>query len=98
MARLKKRRSKWYARIRIWANDVRKETEKQIPLKTTSKVTALERLSIVNKYEADIKSGLSFTFPWEHIDSHVKVDRFTVDDALNCPFITNSSKKTKYEN
>ena len=82
MARLKKRRSKWYARIRIWANDIRKETEKQIPLKTTSKVTALERLSIVNKHEADIKSGLSFTFPWEHIDNHVKVDRFTVDDAI----------------
>lgn len=82
MARLKKRRSKWYARIRKWANDIRKETEKQIPLKTTSKVTALERLSIVNKHEADIKSGLSFTFPWEHIDNHVKVDRFTVDDAI----------------
>ena len=82
MARLKKRRSKWYARIRIWANDIRKETEKQIPLKTTSKVTALERLSIVNKHEADIKSGLSFTFPWEHIDNNVKVDRFTVNDAI----------------
>ena len=25
MATLKKRRSKWYARIRIWANDIRKE-------------------------------------------------------------------------
>ena len=82
MARLKKRRSKWYARIRIWAKDIRKETEKQIPLKTTSKVTALERLSIVNKYEADIKGGLSFTFPWEHIDGHVKVHRFTVNDAI----------------
>ena len=33
MATLKKRRSKWYARIRIWANDIRKETEKQIHLK-----------------------------------------------------------------
>ena len=82
MATLKKRRSKWYARIRIWANDIRKETEKQIPLKTRSKVTALERLSIVNKHEADIKSGLSFTFPWEHIDSHVKVDRYTINDAI----------------
>ena len=82
MATLKKRRNKWYARIRIWANDIRKETEKQIPLKTKSKVTALERLSIVNKHEDDIKSGLSFTFPWEHIESHVKVDRFTINDAI----------------
>ena len=83
MATLKKRRSKWYARIRIWANDIRKETEKQIPLKTKSKVTALERLSIVNKHESDVKNGLSFTFPWEHNGSQVKVARFTVNDAIN---------------
>ena len=82
MATLKKRRSKWYARIRIWANDIRKETEKQVPLKTKSKVVALERLSMVNRYEADIKHGLSFTFPWEHLDNHVKVDRFTIHDAI----------------
>ncbi len=83
MAELKKRRSKWYARIRIWANNIRKEHEIQIPLKTKSKVTALERLFIVNKYEPDIKNGLSFTFPWEHNDSQVKVTRFTVNDAIN---------------
>ena len=91
MATLKKRRSKWYARIRIWANDIRKETEKQIPLKTRSKVTALERLSIINKHEADIKSGLSFTFHWEHIDSHVKVARFTINDAIK-EWMTHRSK------
>ena len=82
MATLRKRRSKWYARIRIWANDIRKETEKQIPLKTKSKVVALERLSIINRHEADMKHGLSFTFPWEHLDNHVKVDRFTIHDAI----------------
>ena len=32
MATLKNRRSKYYARIRIWANDIRKETEKQMYL------------------------------------------------------------------
>ena len=83
MATLKKRRSKWYARVRIWANNIRKEHEIQIPLKTKSKVTALERLSSVNKHEADIKNGLSFTFPWEYNDSQVKVTRFTVNDAIN---------------
>ena len=91
MARLRKRRSKWYARIRIWANDIRKETEELIPLKTTSRVTALERISIVNKYEADIKSGLSFTFPWEHNGSHVKVARFTINDAIK-EWLTHRSK------
>ena len=58
MATLKKRRSKWYARVRIWANDIRKEKEIQIPLKTESRVTALERLSAVNKVESDIKNGI----------------------------------------
>jgi len=91
MAKLKKRRNKWYARIRIWANDIRKETDEQIPLKTRSRVTALERLSIVNKYEADIKNGLSFTFPWEHNDSHVKVVRFTINDAIK-EWLTHRSK------
>ena len=82
MARLKDRRGKYYARIRIWANHFRKETEKQIPLKTGPKVIALERLSIVNQYEADIKNGLSFTFPWESEYKHVKVNRFKIEDAI----------------
>ena len=43
---------------------------------------ALERLSIVNQYEADIKNGLSFTFPWESEYKHVKVNRFKIEDAI----------------
>ena len=82
MATLKKRRNKWYARIRIWANDIRKETEIQIPLRTESRVIALEKLSMVNKYEADIKNGIKITFPWMHNDSYVKVVRFTINDAI----------------
>ena len=45
MATLKKRRSKWYARIRIWANDIRKETKKTGSTQDQIKVVALERLS-----------------------------------------------------
>ena len=82
MATLKKRRSKWYARVRIWANDIRKEKEIQIPLKTESRVTALERLSTVNKVESDIKNGILFTFPWMNDDTQIKVSRFTVSDAI----------------
>ena len=82
MATLKKRRSKWYARVRIWANDIRKEKEIQIPLKTESRVTALERLSAVNKVESDIKNGILFTFPWMNDDTQIKVSRFTVSDAI----------------
>jgi len=82
MAKLKPRRSKWYARVRIWANDIRKEKEIQIPLKTKSRVTALERLSAVNKVESDIKNGILFTFPWMNDDTQIKVSRFTVSDAI----------------
>ena len=83
MATLRKRRSKWYARIRIWANDIRKEKEIQIPLKTKSKVIALERLSAVRKVESDIKNGLSFIFPWMSDDAQTKVSRFTISNAID---------------
>ena len=53
MASLRKRRETWYARIR-WYNGP-KRVEKQIPLRTKSKVTARERLAVINKVESDIK-------------------------------------------
>ena len=57
MATLKKRRDTWYARVRVWNNDTHKQKEIQIPLKTSSKVTAMIRLSEVNKAESVIKDG-----------------------------------------
>ena len=83
MARLKKRRSKWYARIRIWDNNIRKEREIQIPLNTKSRVAALERLSFINQYESDLRNGLSFTFPWENTGGQLNLKRFTINDAIN---------------
>ena len=83
MARLKKRRSKWYARIRIWDNNIRKEREIQIPLNTKSRVAALERLSFINQYESDLRNGLSFTFPWESNGGQLNLKRFTINDAIN---------------
>ena len=83
MARLKKRRSKWYARIRIWDNNIRKEREIQIPLNTKSRVAALERLSFINQYESDLRNGLSFTFPWESTGGQLNLKRFTINDAIN---------------
>ena len=50
MATLKKRRKKWYARVQWNANNLKKE--KQIPLRTTSKMTARMRLAEVKKVEA----------------------------------------------
>ena len=83
MARLKKRRSKWYARIRIWDNNIRKEREIQIPLNTKSRVAALERLSFINQYESDLRNGLSFTFPWESTGGQLNLKRFTINNAIN---------------
>ena len=81
MATLKKRRGNWYARIQ-WRDENGSMKEKQIPLRTQSKVTARERLSEVVKVKADIRDGLSFAFPWISDDCRTKVLVFTVGDAI----------------
>jgi site-specific recombinase XerD len=52
-------------------------------LRTSSKVTARERLAEVNKVEDDIKQGMEFTFPWLSESVKTKVKRFTLQDAIN---------------
>ena len=79
MAGLIKRGETWHARVRWYKKGVRKE--KQISLKTNKKVNARERLSAIQKVEADIKSGMSFSFPWQTNERHTKIKRFTIDDA-----------------
>ena len=81
MATLIKRRERWYARV-LWYENTGKQKERQVPLRTKSKVTARERLSAVNKVESDIKTGLEFTFPWMNEDGQTKVSRYTIYDAL----------------
>jgi hypothetical protein len=81
MATLKPRRGVWYARVQWWLGKSHKD--KQIPLRTKSKVTAHERLAEVNKVEDDIKQGIEFTFPWLSDSSKTKVKRFTLQDAVN---------------
>jgi integrase len=81
MAGLLKRREKWYARV-IWF-PVNGRKERQIPLRTESKVTARERLAEVNKVEDDIKQGMEFTFPWLSELVKTKVKRFTLQDAAD---------------
>ena len=62
MASLKNRRGMWYARVQWYEENGRKE--KQIPLKSESKVTARERLAMVNQVEHEIiemYKSVSFT-------------------------------------
>ena len=64
MASLRKRRGQWYARVLWYKDGAPKQTEKGVPLRTSSKVTARERIAEVNKVEDDIKQGMEFSFPW----------------------------------
>jgi|APSaa5957512535_1039671.scaffolds.fasta_scaffold13006_1 integrase len=81
MATLKKRRGMWYARIQ-WRDQFSMKKEKQVPLRTESKVTARIRLSSVNKIETDIKDGIAFSFPWMNEEGQIKVSVFKVKDAV----------------
>ncbi len=81
MATLKNRRNMWYARVR-WYDNNNIRHEKQIPLRTKSKVTARERLAVVNKVESDIKDGMSFSFPWLNDEGTVKVVRKSIGDVI----------------
>jgi len=81
MATLKLRRGNWYARVQWWNNHQRKE--KQIPLRTDSKVTARERLAMVNKLESDIKDGINFSFPWLNDDVSVKILKKSLKDGID---------------
>ena len=79
MASLRKRRGKYYARIRPW--DGIQQGDIQIPLRTASKVEARERLAKVKAFEEDIKDGIDFTFPWLSDDGKTTVKHFTVAQA-----------------
>ena len=82
MATLKPRRGSWYARVLWYESGATKQTERQIPLRTSSKVTAHERIAEVNKVEDDIKQGMEFSFPWLSDSTTTKVQRYTILDAV----------------
>ena len=81
MATLKKRRERWYVRV-LWYDSNGRQKEKQIPLRTSSKMIARERLAVVNKVESDIKDGMSFSFPWLNDEGIVKVVRKSIGDVI----------------
>ena len=82
MASLKPRRGKWYARVQWYVNGSRKE--KQIPLRTSSKVEAMMRFAKVSKVEEDIKQGIQFDFAWLNEDSSItSIRRFTLQEACD---------------
>ena len=82
--KLKPRRDKWYARVR-WYMDGR-EKEKQIPLKTKSKVEANTRLPIVKRMAEEVielyYKGEEYNFPWMNDDGKTKVVYLTFEGAV----------------
>ena len=84
MASLKNRRGVWYARVQWYEENRRKEN--QIPLKTESKVTARERLTIINQVEDEIielhYKGEKYSFPWMNEEGKRKVEYLTLEDAV----------------
>ncbi len=81
MASLKQRRNKYYARVRKW--DGIQQIEKQIPLKTSNRIEAIERLIQVNRLEKDIKEGIDFSFPWMNEGGKIEVVRYTLEKAVD---------------
>ena len=82
MATLKKRRGMWYAR-KQWRDENGTRKEKQIPLRTKSKVTAIQRLFEIKKVESDMVDGLSFSFPWLNDEGLTKIKIFQLEEAVN---------------
>jgi len=86
MASLKSRRGVWYARVLWYKANTTKQTEKQVPLKTSSKVTARERLTLVDKVEDEIIElhckGEKYSFPWMNDEGKRKIEYLTLEQAF----------------
>ena len=86
MASLKNRRGNWYARVRVGEEHSKTSFQKEVPLRTKSKVTARERISMVNQVEDEIielhNKGEKYSFPWMNNDGKRKVVLLTLKDAV----------------
>ena len=84
---LKNRRGVWYARVQWYENGTTTQIEKQVPLRTDSKVTARTRMSEVGKKADEVVElyykSEEYSFPWMNDDGKTKVRRFTIKDAVD---------------
>ena len=81
MASLRKRRGKWYSRVRWF--ELSKACERLIPLRTNDKTVAHKRNREVSRYENDIKDGLNFEFGWLKDGGRTKVKELTLIEAVD---------------
>lgn len=86
MASMINRRGKWVARVKWYEPNAKWQKTAEVPLRTSSKVTGRERLTLVNQVEDEIKElhykGEKYTFPWMNKDGKRKVEYLTLEDAV----------------
>jgi len=81
MATLKIRKGKWYSRI-LWYNEVGKQKERQVPLRTDDKTEAHKRNWEVTRYQKDITQGLNFEFGWLKDGGKTKVKEVSLNEEV----------------
>mgnify|MGYP001093637315 CR=1 FL=1 len=84
MASLKKRKGKWYSRIR-WTDDLGRRRENQVPLRTDNKTVAHKRNRVVSKLQQEmIDDGSDFEFSWLKEDGgQTTVKELTLVEAID---------------
>ena len=86
MASLKNRRGVWYARVLWYEKNAKRQTEEQVPLRTKSKVTARERIAMVDQVQTEIielhSKGEKYSFPWMNEEGKRKIQYLTLEDAV----------------
>jgi len=80
---IRKLKNKYYARIAVRQSNSRPPKDKIIPLCTTNRVVAENRLTTVEKFEDELRSGETLIFPWQNDSKPVEVYHLTVKDAID---------------
>ena len=81
MASIKKRRGKYYSRVR-WYNDLGQRKEQLVPLKTDKKHTAVIRNNEVEKVQDLIAEGQNWEFGWMAEGGKAKILRLSIEQAV----------------
>ncbi len=76
----KVRRKQFYARV-VWYVKG-KQTEKQVPLRTSMESEAHLRMDLVRERAPSIASGNNYTFPWMNYDGKIKVKKLTISEVI----------------
>ena len=80
MASIINRKGKYYSRVR-WYNELGRQQEKQIPLKTDKKSEAVIRNNEVEKVADLISVGENWSFPWMQDGGKKKLIRMSIEEA-----------------